>query len=250
MQGKRRTLSIRTTIILLYIIIMVVAAVGIASLIFTRWSASIERTLQQMASTVNEKLFDQIQTSLHARSEQEKQHSYVVRDMCHRLGVEMEISEEELKRLQRAAYVHDIGKIILGSDLLEKQHLLEEEYELFKQHPAFGYRIMNLYDGTLDLADIVYSHHERWDDNGYPRGLQGEQIPLLARIIAIVEAYERVLTRGDLEESERKQNALQVIIDHAGTQFDPNIARVFVRMLDEKSNGEVDWQKKPRWATT
>lgn len=190
-------------------------------------------------NSMKKELINTIVGSLHGRSEDEKRHAHFVRDMCRELGTEMGLSEAETNRLQRAAFMHDIGKVVLDQELLQKQHLSEEEYELFKQHPAVGYRIMNLYDGTLDLADVVYSHHERWDGNGYPRGLQGEQVPLLARIIAIVEAYERVLTRGDLEESERKRNALQVIIDHAGTQFDPNIARVFVRML-----GAVDGRSK------
>lgn len=188
--------------------------------------------------------------SLHARNEREKQHSYVVRDLCHRLGVEMDLSEEELNRLQRAAYVHDIGKITLDRDLLDKKQLSAEEHELFKRHPAVGYRILNLYDGTLDLADAVYSHHERWDGNGYPRGLHGEQIPLVARIIAVVETYERVLSRGDLSEPERRRSALQVIIDHAGTQFDPHVAKIFVHMMDERPIGEVDRSKELGWMTT
>jgi diguanylate cyclase len=184
-------------------------------------------------SSVKKEIINTIQESLHAMSERERQHSSFVPDMCRRLGVELRLSATEINRLQRAAALHDIGKITLGRDLLSKDTLDEGEYELFKQHPAVGYRILNLFDDTLDLADSVYSHHERWDGNGYPRGLQGEQIPLLARIISIVEAYERVYNRGDVSESDRRRNALRVIGECAGTQFDPHIAHVFVQLLNK-----------------
>ncbi len=157
-----------------------------------------------------------------------------VRDLCREFGSALRLSETEIGRLQRAAFLHDIGKITLGRELLSKDKLTAEEYELFKQHPAVGYRILNLFDDTLDLADIVYSHHEKWDGTGYPRGLQGEQIPYLSRVLAIVEAYERVSTRGKSLDSDRKRDAVRVIEEFAGTQFDPSIAEVFIRFIKDK----------------
>ncbi len=176
-----------------------------------------------------------LEDSLHGMSDKERQHATFVRDMCREFGLELKLSKTEINRLQRAAHLHDIGKITLGSDLLLKDELTEEEFELFKQHPAVGYRILNLFDDTLDLAGSVYSHHERWDGKGYPRGLHDEQIPLLARIISIVEVYDRVCDRGDYPEAERKRNAVRVIVEGSGTQFDPHLVDVFIRLLQKQA---------------
>lgn len=100
-----------------------------------------------------------------------------------------------------------------------------------QQHSVVGYRILNLFDDTLDLAEFVYSHHERWDGTGYPKGLKGEQIPLISRIISITEAYERVLNRGDLPMEERNKVAIEVIKEGAGKQFDPQIAELFIQII-------------------
>ena len=104
-----------------------------------------------------------------------------------------------------------------------------------KQHSVVGYRILNLFDETLDLAEYAYSHHERWDGKGYPRGLEGEQIPLIARIISIAETYDRVLNRGDGPFEERKRAALKAIKDSAGKQFDPELAGLFVQTMDKSA---------------
>jgi HD-GYP domain-containing protein (c-di-GMP phosphodiesterase class II) len=109
----------------------------------------------------------------------------------------MGLPEPDIKKLKRAGYLHDIGKIVLEEQLLHKKPFAEEDLEKMKQHPVVGYRILNLFDDTLDLAEPVYSHHERWNGTGYPRGLRGEEIPLLARILAVTETYDRVLNRGE-----------------------------------------------------
>ena len=100
-----------------------------------------------------------------------------------------------------------------------------------QQHSAVGFRILNLFDDTLDLAEYVFGHHERWDGSGYPRGLKGEQIPLISRIISVAETYERVLNRRSLPLSERKKAALKVIEDGAGSQFDPHIVDVVLQLM-------------------
>ncbi|HBN84391.1 MAG TPA: sensor domain-containing diguanylate cyclase, partial [Clostridiales bacterium] len=109
----------------------------------------------------------------------------------------------------------------------------DEELEKMQQHSAVGYRILSLFDDTLDLAEYVYGQHERWDGAGYPRGLKGEQIPLISRIIAAVETYDRVLNRGELPLKERKPAALDVIKNGAGTHFDPKIANILVQMIEK-----------------
>ena len=162
--------------------------------------------------------------SLHQKSPREKRHSEEVSRLCEEIGTAMRLPEPEIRKLRDAGYLHDIGKIALSNDILEKdpETLTEGEKERVRQHPAVGYRILNLYEDSADLADGVFGHHERWDGSGYPKGLKGEEIPFISRIIAIAEAYERVRNRGNyLEES--KECALRVILEGAGKQFDPSI---------------------------
>ena len=115
--------------------------------------------------------------------------------------------------------------------MLDKSSLAEDvDKENMKQHVIGGYRILHLFDDTLDLAEYVYNHHERWDGKGYPKGLKGEEIPKISRIISIAETYERVLRREG--GSEGKKKALQVIQDGAGKRFDPQIAELFIQMME------------------
>ena len=105
-----------------------------------------------------------------------------------------------------------------------------------QQHSAIGYRILSLFDDTLDLAEYIYGHHEKWDGTGYPRGLQGEQIPLISRIIAVAETYDRILNRDSESGQGQGQHALEIIRERAGTQFDPAIAALFIKMMGDKGD--------------
>lgn len=183
--------------------------------------------------SINKDIIDTIIETLHTKNPGEKQHSIIVSDLCSDVGASLHLPETEISKLKRAAYLHDIGKIVLDDGLLTKDTLSDEEMEKMQQHSVVGYRILSLFDDTLDLAEYVYGHHERWDGTGYPRGLKGEQIPLVSRIITVVEAYDRVLNRGELSLDERKIAALDVIKNGSGTQFDPQITEVFVRIIEK-----------------
>lgn len=182
---------------------------------------------------VQKDAIDTIVETLHGRSERERFHSRSVSELCARLGRALNLNETQIKTLERAGYLHDIGKIAFDDKTVAGERLDEDEMEAMQQHAIVGYRILNLFDETLDLSEYVYSHHERWDGKGYPRGLKGEQIPLLSRIVAITETYDRVLHRGDLPLEQRREQALGVIRNAAGTQFDPNIAAEFLSMMAE-----------------
>ncbi|WP_099204716.1 diguanylate cyclase [Scatolibacter rhodanostii] len=173
-----------------------------------------------------------IMKALHEKSAKERQHSEQVSLLCEMTGRAMGLSETIIRQLRDAGWFHDIGKITLDDSLLFgcEREQTEAGRELVRQHPIVGYRILNLSPATLDIAGGVYSHHERWDGRGYPKGLQGEEIPLISRIISVSENYERALNlSGDTEEG-RKQ-ALQVIAEGSGKQFDPDIASFFIKMM-------------------
>ncbi len=182
--------------------------------------------------SVNKDIVDTIVDTLHSKSDREKQHSIVTSELCGKIGSALSLSEPDINKLKRAGYLHDIGKITLDESVLVNDISFEEELEKMQQHPAVGYRILNLFDDTLDLAEYVYSHHECWDGSGYPRGLKGEQIPLLARIISIAETYERVLNRKNLSPAERRMKALETIKEGAGKKFDPAIAELFIKIMN------------------
>lgn len=185
---------------------------------------------------INEDIILTLIETLHAKNSREKQHSVVVSDLCVAIGEAMQLPATTISKLKSAGFLHDIGKITLDEKLFLKDAMTMEEYEKMRQHPVTGYRILNLFDNTLDLAEYVYSHHENWDGSGYPRGLKGDEIDLLARIISVSETYERVLNRGNRPIEERQQSAINVIRTGTGKQFDPHIAELFVQMIQEKNS--------------
>ncbi len=187
---------------------------------------------------INQNMIDTIVDTLHNKSPREKEHSRMVENLSGKIGERMKLSKPEINKLKRAAYLHDIGKITLEDRLLTEISLDETDLETMRQHSATGYRILTLFDDTLDLADHVYSHHEWWDGTGYPRNLQGEEISLLARIIAVAEAYDRMVHKNGFTEEDslegRKRKALQEIKEGAGAQFDPEVAKVFATLMEEE----------------
>ena len=182
---------------------------------------------------VNKGMIDAIMEALHEKSPKEKRHSIFVSDLCGRIGVAMKLPDADVNKMRQAGYLHDIGKIALEEHVLHWDDLGEVERERIHQHSAVGYRILNLFDDTLDLAEGVYSHHERWDGTGYPKGLKGSDIPLLSRVISVAETYERVSSGADAHEPGSKEMALQVIREGAGKQFDPQIADLLIRMMEK-----------------
>ncbi|WP_349947664.1 diguanylate cyclase [Lacrimispora sp. BS-2] len=174
-------------------------------------------------------------TSLHMKSPWEKKHSEEVSKLCEKIGTAMGLPETDIKKLRDGAYLHDIGKITLSESILEKtpEQLNEVENEMIRQHPAIGYRILNLSQETLDLANGVYGHHECWDGSGYPKGLKGEEIPLNSRILAVAEVYERILNR-EKDRRVGKKKALQAISMGSGQKYDPAIAELFIRIMKDR----------------
>ncbi len=188
-----------------------------------------EKTLDRKA--VASDMIGTIVETLHARNPGEREHAVRVSDLCREMGAAMGMPETEVRRLRETGFLHDIGKIVLGENLLRKRYpLTEEERREFQQHPAVGFRILNLFDDTLDLADGVLNHHENWDGSGYPRGIRGEEIPLSARIVRIAESFIS-LTDEEGEHPLSAEEALRKIGNGAGTLFDPAIADVFARLI-------------------
>lgn len=173
-----------------------------------------------------------IMNTLHERSPREKKHSEVVSILCGKIAQAMGLPETEIKKIRMAGYLHDIGKIAIDENILNKEAALtENENEKMQQHPAIGYRILNLFEDTLNLADGVFNHHERWDGTGYPKGLKGDEIPLISRIISLAESYERKLCGADVPGSKTKENVINEIREDAGRRFDPALTELLIKVV-------------------
>lgn len=170
--------------------------------------------------------------SLQKKSIKEKAHSETVAKLCRNMGIALGLPENEVKKLSEAGYLHDIGKVAIKDEILTKQDLDEHEKQQMHLHPIIGYRILNLFDETLDLAPGIYGHHEKWDGTGYPKGLKGQEIPMISRIISLVESYERRIARYNQPDSQQAQDIVfQELRDDAGTIFDPELVEKFILMM-------------------
>jgi diguanylate cyclase (GGDEF)-like protein len=154
--------------------------------------------------------------------------------IARQLGEELGLKDDMIQQLIMLASIHDLGKVTIDAEILSKRGpLSDEEWTVLRKHPEMGYRIAMASMELAAIADFILSHHERWDGTGYPSGLIGEDIPLLSRIISILDAYDAMTTGRPYRKGLPKEEAIKEIMENAGTQFDPRIAGVFVRLMSE-----------------
>lgn len=194
-----------------------------------------EKTLNRQ--NIQEDIVDKLIELLHEKSPREKAHSENVMKYSALLAMAVNLSITKIAKLKNMAYFHDIGKLVLEDDLLKKDGpYTEAENIRIRQHPAVAYRILNLFDKTLDIAPGVYAHHENWDGSGYPRGLKGEEIPYKARILSIAEVYDYLTNRVG-GNSLSKAKALAKIEGLSGSKLDPDLTSVFIEIMkNEKAD--------------
>ena len=184
---------------------------------------------------------DVLSSALDIRDKMTHRHARRVARMSAFVSREMKLGEDEVLQIEYAAALHDIGKIGVTDGILFKEEALEaDEWQEMRRHSELGFKILNGVDFLHDAAEIVYSHHERFDGNGYPRGIAGTEIVLGARVFAVVDAYDAMTTRRPYREAMRQEDALEEIMRHAGTQFDPNTVEAFMRMVRRNPDGFRD----------
>ncbi|MDP4109685.1 MAG: HD-GYP domain-containing protein, partial [Bacillota bacterium] len=177
------------------------------------------------------KAIDTILSTLFEKNPREEQHSRRVSELCCRIGREMGLSETELNKLKVIGLVHDIGKIALSEDILNKTSALSKmEREEIMRHPEIGHRILKSTDELSELAEHILMHHERLDGSGYPRGLSGSQIPMLTRILSVADAYDAMISDRPYRGSISHEGALSELIKNAGTQFDEEVVNVLSKI--------------------
>lgn len=158
-------------------------------------------------------------------------HSQRVAHLTQQLARVIGLDEHQVKRMHIAGLVHDVGKIGVPESLLLKPgKLTEEEFAWIKKHPEMGYRILKDIPQLKDILPGVLHHHERWDGGGYPRGLKGEEIPQVARLIGLADAFDAMSSTRTYRSGMQREQVLDEIMQCAGSQFDPALAAAFVEL--------------------
>ncbi len=173
--------------------------------------------------------------ALDLRDRETEGHTRRVVEMTLELARAMGVPDDELVHIRRGALLHDIGKMGIPDAILHKTGALsEKEWEIMRQHPTFAYEMLYPISYLRLAINIPYCHHERWDGSGYPRGLKGEQIPLAARIFAVVDVWDAVTSDRPYRKAWTREAAIEYLQENAGKQFDPRVVETFLKMLKNK----------------
>jgi putative nucleotidyltransferase with HDIG domain len=170
------------------------------------------------------------------------EHASQVARLSQFVGVELSLNVEEIETLVLGALLHDLGKLAVSDAVLEKPgSLTEEEWAVVKRHSDVGARMIEPIEVLSDVVPVVRHHHEYYDGNGYPDGLEGEEIPLAARIVAAVDAYD-VMMRGRpyRQQKHTQEEALEELSRVAGRQFDSLVVEALIRVIESKR--PLDWR--------
>ncbi|MDX1934037.1 MAG: GAF domain-containing protein [Capsulimonadales bacterium] len=175
--------------------------------------------------------------ALDARDHETEGHSRRVVEYAVRLAREIGLSGAELRTLRRGALIHDIGKIGIPDAILHKPGpLTPEETEVMRRHPELGYEMLRGVSHLSEEVMLVLAHQERWDGRGYPAGLSGNEIPLFARLFAIVDTFDAILSDRPYRKGRPYSVACRIIEEEAGKQFDPSLVNAFLAIPEEEWN--------------
>jgi diguanylate cyclase (GGDEF)-like protein/PAS domain S-box-containing protein len=177
-------------------------------------------------------IIQSITKTLYEKDHETEEHANRLKNYCNQIGKLVGLSELELNELEVFAALHDIGKIAINENILKKtEKLTEEECCKLKKHSEIGYRIVKSVPELINIADFILAHHERWDGNGYPKGLKGTNIPLLSRILAVVDAYDAMTNDRSYRKALSKDESIKELLINAGKQFDPHIVEIFIKKV-------------------
>jgi hypothetical protein len=173
--------------------------------------------------------------ALEMRDQETEGHTRRVVQMTVDLACAMGIENTKLENIRRGALLHDIGKMgIPDSVLLKPGTLNDREWEIMRRHPEYAYQFLEPIDFLRPVLDIPFCHHEKWDGSGYPRGLKGEEIPLVARIFAIVDVWDALRSDRPYRKAWSGEKARSHIIEQTGKHFDPRVVQVFLKLIENE----------------
>ncbi len=162
-------------------------------------------------------------------------HSTRLAEWSVRVAQELGLEESRHADMEVTALLHDIGKIGVPDSILKKPaKLTEEEYDLMKKHPEYGWAIVRLFPSFEHVSHFVLHHHESWDGGGYPGGLKGTEIPLGARIISVIDSFDAMVSSRPYRKGLPVEEALRRLIIGSGTQYDPQVVQCFMRIAQSE----------------
>jgi HD-GYP domain-containing protein (c-di-GMP phosphodiesterase class II) len=180
-----------------------------------------------------------IKVIMFEKSQETEEHAERMVQLSKSIGLAMSLTDDQLYELELLSTLHDIGKMSVYAKILSKPgKLSDEEWIEMRKHPEVGLRIAQATSELIPIAKYILCHHERWDGIGYPQGLIGEKIPLLSRIVAIVDSFDVMTNDRAYRSAMTNGEAIEEIRRNSGTQFDPEIAKVFI----EKVLGQ-EWEQ-------
>jgi len=217
------------------------------------WLSFFEMLARQAAIAIdNASLFSELQRSntelimaydatiegwsraLDLRDRETEGHTQRVTQLTEQLAQRLGVSDAHLVHIRRGALLHDIGKMGVPDSILHKNtDLSDEEWQIMRQHPKYAFELLLPVSYLQPALDIPYNHHERWDGQGYPRQLKGEQIPLAARIFAVVDVWDALTSDRPYHPAWSEEAALEYLRTHSGTRFDPRVVAEFIKMRSE-----------------
>lgn len=221
------------------------------------WLKLLETLAGQAAIAIdNAQLFDRLQQSnlelnmaydatiagwsraMDLRDKETEGHTQRVTDLTLRLAQRMNIRESDLRDIRHGALLHDIGKMgVPDNILLKADELTSEEWGKMRKHPEFAYEMLSSIQYLQPALDIPYCHHEKWDGTGYPRGLKGHEIPIAARIFAVVDVWDAITSDRPYRTGWSKEDALEYIKEQSAKYFDPQVVEEFLRLISEEDQG-------------
>jgi putative two-component system response regulator len=170
--------------------------------------------------------------ALDLRDRETEGHSRRVTELTVKLAQALNMSDEEITHIRRGALLHDMGKIGIPDSILHKSDsLTEEEWGIMRKHPQFAYDMLSPIEYLRPALEIPYSHHEKWDGSGYPRGLKGEEIPMSARLFAIADVWDALTSDRPYRSAWTEAEALTYIREQSGKHFDPQVVDLFFEVI-------------------
>jgi putative two-component system response regulator len=181
-----------------------------------------------------ETTIESLSHALDLRDRETEGHSRRVTELTIQLAQALNISEEEITHYRRGALLHDMGKIGIPDSILQKPDTLsEEEWVIMRKHPQLAYDMLYPIEYLHPALDIPYSHHEKWDGSGYPRGLKSEEIPMSARLFAVADVWDALTSDRPYRAAWSEEEALQDIREQSGKHFDPNVVELFFKVVQK-----------------
>jgi HD-GYP domain-containing protein (c-di-GMP phosphodiesterase class II) len=179
--------------------------------------------------------------ALDLRDQETEGHSRRMTEVTLKLARALGVPEDDLPHIRRGVLLHDIGKIAIpDSILLKPGPLTDAEWDIMRQHPVYAYQLLSPVDYLRPALDIPYCHHEKWDGTGYPRGLKGEQIPLAARLFAVVDVWDALSSDRPYRRAWPPERVLEYLACQAGKHFDPRVLETFLKLTYGRNTAPQD----------